>query len=90
MNEQVLCDTIQGNEEDVNIAVAAAKEAQVKWASLAPHVRARHLYAIARAVQKHSRLIAVVEALDNGKVCSLSLALNGFSSIRTTDLITRG
>ena len=73
MNEQVLCDTIQGNEEDVNIAVAAAKEAQVKWAALAPHVRARHLYAIARAVQKHSRLIAVVEALDNGKVCFLSL-----------------
>lgn len=74
MNEQVLCDTIQGNEEDVNIAVAAAKEAQVKWAALAPHVRARHLYAIARAVQKHSRLIAVVEALDNGKVCSFPLA----------------
>lgn len=27
----------------------------------------RHLYAIARNVQKHHRLIAVMEALDNGK-----------------------
>jgi len=28
---------------------------------------ARHLYALARAVQKHSRLLAVLESLDNGK-----------------------
>ena len=31
------------------------------------HARARHLYAIARHVQKHSRLLAVLETLDNGK-----------------------
>ena len=35
--------------------------------ALAPHLRARHLYAIARNVQKHARLLAVVESLDNGK-----------------------
>ncbi|WP_128596812.1 aldehyde dehydrogenase family protein, partial [Paraburkholderia kirstenboschensis] len=29
--------------------------------------RARHLYALARMVQRHSRLFAVLEALDNGK-----------------------
>src|SRR2546430_12700897 len=29
--------------------------------------RARHLYALARAVQKHARLFAVLETLDNGK-----------------------
>ena len=29
--------------------------------------RARYLYALARAVQKHSRLFAVLETLDNGK-----------------------
>lgn len=67
MNKQVICDTIQGNEDDVNVAVDAAKTAQKSWAALSPHVRARHLYAIARAVQKHSRLIAVMESLDNGK-----------------------
>ena len=51
MNNQVLCDTIQGTQDDVDVAVASAKTAQVSWAALSPHVRARHLYAIARAVQ---------------------------------------
>jgi aldehyde dehydrogenase (NAD+) len=34
---------------------------------LAPHARARFLYALARGVQKHSRLLAVLESMDNGK-----------------------
>ena len=67
MNHEILADTIQGKQEDIDYAVESAKAAQLKWAALKPHVRARHLYAIARAVQKHARLIAVVEALDNGK-----------------------
>ena len=58
---------ISGKQDDVDYAVEKAKEAQVKWAALSPHVRARHMYAIARAVQKHARLISVIEALDNGK-----------------------
>ena len=40
---------------------------QPRWAGLTGHERAKHLYALARHVQKHSRLVAVVEALDNGK-----------------------
>src|SRR5690606_41892745 len=31
------------------------------------HGRARYLYACARLVQKHHRLLAVLESLDNGK-----------------------
>jgi aldehyde dehydrogenase (NAD+) len=34
---------------------------------LSGHVRARYLYALARQIQKHSRLFAVLESLDNGK-----------------------
>lgn len=64
---KVLAKTIQGTVEDVDTAVAAAKAAQEKWAALSNHARARHLYNVARHVQKHSRLIAVLEALDNGK-----------------------
>ena len=64
---KVLTDTIQGTQEDVDYAVDKANEAQVKWAALSPHVRAKHLYAIARCIQKHHRLIAVIESLDNGK-----------------------
>ena len=34
---------------------------------LVAHARSRYLYALARQVQKHSRLLAVLETLDNGK-----------------------
>ena len=43
---------IQGNSSDVETAVTAAKTAQTKWANLSNHARARHLYNIARHVQK--------------------------------------
>src|SRR5437879_4016486 len=57
----------QGGAKDVDAAVAAARAAWPAWANLSPHARARHLYALARAVQKHARLLAVLESLDNGK-----------------------
>jgi acyl-CoA reductase-like NAD-dependent aldehyde dehydrogenase/deoxyribose-phosphate aldolase len=38
-----------------------------KWAKLPGHARARYLYALARLLQKHARLFAVLESLDNGK-----------------------
>jgi aldehyde dehydrogenase (NAD+) len=56
-----------GTAADVDAAVAAARKAQGPWARLSGHQRARHLYALARMIQKHGRLIAVVEAIDNGK-----------------------
>ena len=52
---------------DIDAAVAAARSAYGGWSALSPHQRARHLYAIARNVQKHARLLAVLESLDNGK-----------------------
>lgn len=62
-----LSSTLQGTSDDVNVAVSAAKSAQEKWSKLSCHERARHLYNVERHVQKHSRLIAVIESLDNGK-----------------------
>merc|ERR1719391_787451 len=64
---EVLAATTQGTAEDVEVAVAAARAAHAGWAGLSGHERAKHLYSLARHVQKHSRLVAVVEALDNGK-----------------------
>ena len=52
---------------DIDAAVKAARSAYASWSALRPHQRARHLYAIARNIQKHARLLAVVESLDNGK-----------------------
>jgi aldehyde dehydrogenase (NAD+) len=57
----------QGSAADIDAAVKAARAAFPKWQSLTPHTRARYLYAIARAVQRHSRRLAVLETIDNGK-----------------------
>lgn len=64
---KLLAKIAHGGRDDVNAAVAAARKAQGPWAKLSGHARARHLYALARLIQRHARLIAVVEALDNGK-----------------------
>ena len=57
----------QGSAADIDAAVQAARKAFPKWQSLTPHARARYLYAMARAVQRHSRRLAVLETIDNGK-----------------------
>ncbi len=64
---ETLATLSQATQADVDAAVAAARKAQPKWARLSGHHRARYLYALARLVQKHARLLAVLETLDNGK-----------------------
>ncbi len=63
----LLAKVAAAGETDVDAAVTAARHAQKRWAALSGHQRALHLYAIARLIQKNSRLFAVIEALDNGK-----------------------
>lgn len=57
----------QANKEDVDDAVKGARKAYPAWSKTQGHIRARYLYAIARQIQKHSRLFAVLETMDNGK-----------------------
>ncbi len=64
---KVIARVTDGTAADVDAAVRAAGRALPGWKGLAPHARARHLYALARAVQKHARLLAVLESMDNGK-----------------------
>jgi aldehyde dehydrogenase (NAD+) len=61
-----LAGVTKGTPDEVAKAVAIARKAQPKWAKDA-RARARILYAIARLMQKHSRLLATMETLDNGK-----------------------
>ena len=65
--EEKLASVAQGSAADVDAAVKAARAASSGWRALTPHSRARYLYAIARLVQKHSRLLSVLETMDNGK-----------------------
>jgi aldehyde dehydrogenase (NAD+) len=62
-----LIQVAKAGEADVDAAVAAARAAFPAWSALPGHARARYLYAIARQVQKHARLLAVLETMDNGK-----------------------
>ncbi|MCY3934741.1 MAG: aldehyde dehydrogenase family protein [Chloroflexi bacterium] len=64
---ELLAHCVDADAAAVREAVAAAQAAFPAWAALPTQQRARHLYAIARALQKHARLLAILEALDNGK-----------------------
>ena len=64
---ETLAQAADASTADIDAAVSAARAAYETWSALSPHQRARHLYAIARNMQKHARLLAVVESLDNGK-----------------------
>ncbi len=62
-----LASVAQGSPANIDVAVKAARAAFPKWQSLTPHTRARYMYALARQIQKHSRRLAVLETMDNGK-----------------------
>jgi aldehyde dehydrogenase (NAD+) len=64
---EVLASLSQATKKDVDAAVAAARAAQARWQKIGGAARARYLYAIARLLQKHARLFAVLETMDNGK-----------------------
>lgn len=62
-----LADIAKGSSSDVDKAAKAAAKALKPWSALSGNGRARHLYALARQIQKHSRFLAVLESIDNGK-----------------------
>jgi aldehyde dehydrogenase (NAD+) len=63
----LLARVAQGSKADVEAAVRAARAAFPGWSKLPGHERAKWLYALARAVQKRERFLAVLETMDNGK-----------------------
>jgi aldehyde dehydrogenase (NAD+) len=64
---EILAETVQAGKAEVDAAVAAARQGFQSWSQTDCPIRARYLYAIARNIQKHARLLAVLETLDNGK-----------------------
>jgi acyl-CoA reductase-like NAD-dependent aldehyde dehydrogenase len=63
----VLAQVTQGSTDDVDAAVKRRDPRQPQMVEAVGHERAKYLYALARLVQKHARLFAVLETLDNGK-----------------------
>lgn len=64
---ETLAEVAVAGRKEVDAAVKAATAAFASWSKLSGNQRARHLYAIAREIQKHARFLAVLETLDNGK-----------------------
>lgn len=65
--EDVLCEVAHAGDDDVDAAVAAARDAWPAWAALPGKERAKYVYRIARQLQERSREFAVLETLDGGK-----------------------
>ena len=66
--EEQLAVVAEAGEEDVDLAVAAARKAfESGWRDLPGRERAKYLYRIARLLQERSREFAVLETLDGGK-----------------------
>jgi aldehyde dehydrogenase (NAD+) len=66
--EEQLAEVALAGTEDVDLAIAAARDAfENGWSSLKPSERAKYLFRIARILQERSRELAVAESLDGGK-----------------------
>ena len=57
---KLLATLCQAQADDVDHAMQSARAAQADWEGIGGPARAKFLYAIARLVQKHSRLFAVI------------------------------
>ena len=58
---QVLASTLQGDKEDVDLAVKSAKKAYESWSKTPPHVRARHMYRLDKNEYLHDALLKLYE-----------------------------
>ncbi|MGH2928656.1 MAG: aldehyde dehydrogenase family protein, partial [Solirubrobacteraceae bacterium] len=66
--EEPLTSVAEADEDDVDQAVAAARDAfQGSWGKMRGRERAKYLFRIARIIQERARELAVLESLDNGK-----------------------
>jgi aldehyde dehydrogenase (NAD+) len=66
--EDVLAEVSEAGPEDVELAVAAARDAfESRWRDLPGRERAKYLYRIARALQERAREFAVLESMNGGK-----------------------
>jgi aldehyde dehydrogenase (NAD+) len=66
--EEVLAEVTHAGLEDVDRAVAAARQAYERiWSVMPGRERGKYLFRIARLIQERSRELAVLETMDNGK-----------------------
>ena len=83
---EVLSHVAEGDREDIDRAVKAARAAFEKgpWAKISPSERGRMMWRLADLIEKHTEEFAQLESLDNGKplkiarIADLPLAIDHF------------
>lgn len=75
-NQEYLYTTPRGREEDIKLAVAAAKRAfeSPEWQGLKPHERGKILYKVSEFIRRDQEQLAEMETLDTGKPLSQAKA----------------
>ena len=73
---RVLAQVAEGDAEDINRAVAAARKAfeSGPWPKMTPSQRGRLLWRVAELIEAHADELAMLETLDNGKPIRYSKA----------------
>ncbi|HEU5346645.1 MAG TPA: aldehyde dehydrogenase family protein [Ktedonobacterales bacterium] len=73
---KVLAHVAEGDAEDINRAVAAARKAfeSGPWPKMTPSQRGRLLWRVAELIEEHADELAMLETLDNGKPIKYSKA----------------
>lgn len=76
VTEEVIAEVAEGQHEDVNLAVIAARQAleQGPWATMDARERGRLLFKWADLIESHQEELAKLEVLDNGKPIREALA----------------
>jgi phenylacetaldehyde dehydrogenase len=73
---QILAQVAEGDAEDIDRAVRAARRAfdEGPWGSLTPSERGRVIWRIGDLILEHAEELAQLESLDNGKAYGMALA----------------
>ncbi|MDQ5874098.1 MAG: aldehyde dehydrogenase family protein, partial [Actinomycetota bacterium] len=65
--EEVLAAVPEASSEDVDAAVAGARDGFGRWTSAGAPTRGKYLFRIARIMQERARELAVLETMNGGK-----------------------
>lgn len=72
-NEKVITSVHEATEKDVDIAVAAARKAfEGEWRQVTPGDRGKMVLKLADLLEQHLKVLASIEALDNGKAFTMA------------------
>lgn len=76
--EMTIAEVADGNEVDVDLAVAAARRAfeNGPWPQMRPADRERLLYRLSQLIEEHGETLAALETLQNGKLLGLARAID--------------